>query len=271
VGHILASKNRALLERLIARRGLLAFDFDGTLAPIVGRPERAAMRARTRRLLVALASARPCAVVSGRALEDLRARVRGVPLLALAGNHGAEIAWGDGVPGRAGGRGRVRSPRRAAIARRVRAWRVALENDLQGIPGVWVEDKTISLTVHYRLARDVAGAGRAVRRAARALRGARLVGGKFGLNLLPSADRHKGTALRALWKRVGGPGALYVGDDATDEDVFVLETPGLVSVRVGRSRLTGARHHLDGQEEIDDLLETLLALHASAGEGGVRR
>ena len=84
---------------------LVAFDFDGTLAPIVPKPSRARMRARTRRLLDAVARRYPCVVISGRALNDIEERVEGIPLWHVAGNHGME-PW----------------EQTEAIARAVRQW-----------------------------------------------------------------------------------------------------------------------------------------------------
>jgi trehalose 6-phosphate phosphatase len=267
--HLLAPGNRRVLEQLAARRSLLAFDFDGTLAPVVPEPARAAMRAATARRLRAVAAIHPCVVLSGRALGDLKTRLHGVPLLALAGNHGAEIAWnGARVVGRGrAGRGRPRigaDMETAASARRVRTWRRALQAEVGALPGVFIEDKRLSLTVHFRRAPDAAAAARAVRAAAARFVGARLVGGKFGLNLLPAGGADKGTALRRLWRMAGVRGALYVGDDATDEDAFALRRAGLIAVRVGRSTGTAAAFHLARQREIDDLLELLLGLGRDA-------
>src|SRR5687768_14195664 len=71
---------------------LLVFDFDGTLAPIVRAPEKAAMRALSRRRLIAVAERQPVAVLSGRARADLLPRLAGVPLRHIVGSHGAEWA-----------------------------------------------------------------------------------------------------------------------------------------------------------------------------------
>jgi trehalose 6-phosphate phosphatase len=67
---------------------LVAFDYDGTLAPIAPTPEAASMRADTRRLLGRVASRYPCVVISGRALDDLTRRLDGIPLWYVFGNQG---------------------------------------------------------------------------------------------------------------------------------------------------------------------------------------
>jgi trehalose 6-phosphate phosphatase len=247
--HVLARQGRAALDRIARRGALLVFDFDGTLAPIVNEPAAARLRPATRRLLRALARRFPCAVVSGRALRDLRPRLTGVSLIGLAGNHGAEPA-----PSRDGA---------AAALRTVRRWSRNLVTRLDGLPGVALENKGLTLTIHYRRAPDPRAAGRAIRAALGALHGTRLVRGKFGINVFPPGAPHKGTALLGLRRRLGLKAALYVGDDATDEDAFAaLSPPDLLAIRVGRSRSSLASYFLRDQREIDALLAALLALRA---------
>lgn len=245
--YLLAARARAALCVPARRRSLLVFDFDGTLAPIVGDPDRACMRPRTRHLLREVARLYPCAVVSGRALGDLRRRVWGIPLWAVLGNHGAE----SDAP-----RNRSRRPPRA-----VRAWRRALERSLVAVPGVWIEDKKYTLTVHYREAPRPSRAARIVARAARSLPGARLVGSPFGLNVLPVSASHKGIAVAELRRRARCEAALYVGDDASDELVFARRSDSsLLTVRIGRSLSSRASFYVRRQAEIDRLLERLAAL-----------
>jgi len=88
--HALAPAQHRVLERFARSRMVLALDFDGTLAPIVADPERAAMRLSTRRLLRQVARAYPCVVISGRARADVLRRVRGLGVLEVIGNHGSE-------------------------------------------------------------------------------------------------------------------------------------------------------------------------------------
>ncbi|HKU43339.1 MAG TPA: trehalose-phosphatase, partial [Polyangiales bacterium] len=69
--HVLSRENREVLAQLARTRVLLAFDYDGTLAPIVAQRDRAHMRARTRRLLARVCALYPCAVISGRSRLDV--------------------------------------------------------------------------------------------------------------------------------------------------------------------------------------------------------
>lgn len=244
---ILARANAAVLERLAAERALVALDFDGTLAPISGDPTAAVMPAETRAALERVAERYPCAIVSGRGLADLRARLDGVRRLArLVANHGAE--WDAGGPP-------AEDPRPL-----VTAWRRALEPRLGPLPGVCLEDKGLSLAIHYRNAADPARAAAEVWRAVKDLPRARLIGGKAICNVVPQGALDKGTALARLREALGASRCLYVGDDDTDEDVFRLGAPWLVGVRVGREAASKAAYVVADLVEVRALLERLAAL-----------
>ena len=239
---ILARANRDVLRQFACSRVLLAFDYDGTLAPIVPVPEQAVMRPETRALLEALARRYPCVVISGRARADAIRRLRGVEAVEVIGNHGIE-PW--------------QTSRRSL--RVVRRWRALLERRLVPLSGLTVEDKLYSLAVHYRRSREKKRARAAILRAAVSLGDVRLVRGKQVVNLLPTDAPHKGIALERARARFACDTAIYVGDDETDEDVFALDQPGrLLTIRVGRKRQSLASYFLRNQGEIDRLLEALL-------------
>jgi trehalose 6-phosphate phosphatase len=241
--HILARVNRGVLERFAGSRMLLALDFDGTLAPIVTDPARAAMRASTRRLLRRVTRLYPCVVISGRARSDVLRRTRGVGVVEVIGNHGIEPWYAT-----------------ARVRREVRRWRPLLELRLGRLQGVTVEDKGLSVAVHYRRSPEKKTARARIRAAAARLAGARLVDGKQVLNVLPAGAPGKGLALERARARLGCDTAVYVGDDETDEDVFVLGRPGrLLTIRVGRKRGSSAAYYVRTQAEIDALLRSLLA------------
>jgi trehalose 6-phosphate phosphatase len=241
---VLSRKGRRALEELALSNVLLGFDYDGTLAPIVARPEQARMRRSTRTLLAEVGRRYPCAVVSGRARDDVARLLEPLPLLSIVGNHGIE--WENAPP-------RVSRP---AIVR----WRRQLEAACAGLEGVRIEDKTWSLAVHWRGAARKSAARARVLAAAMALSGARVVLGKDVVNLVHPGAAHKGAALVEIRRRLGCDTAIYVGDDDTDEDVFALDAPGrLLAVRVGRSRRSHAQFYLADQARIDRLLEALLA------------
>lgn len=253
---LLGPRGRAALARLAGSRSLLAFDLDGTLAPIVRDPERARPRPSTLRLLRRVSRVYPVAFVSGRALKGLRSRLPGVRSWAMLGNHGAEEM----------GRRRRRPPRAVAT------WARGLGERLRGVPGVWIERKRYTLTVHYREAPRRRQAERAVYAAGRAVcRGARLVHGAFGMNVIPPSAPDKGTALVSLLRRQYWDAALYAGDDGSDEAAFAVRFPGLVTVRIGPRRGSRARFHLKDQKDIDRLLAELLRLRSGARRSGPRR
>jgi trehalose 6-phosphate phosphatase len=254
VRSILSPEARPILERLAIERALLAFDFDGTLAPIVPDRNAARMQPSTRRLLRALSLLYPCAVISGRSRSDVAARLGGVPLIAIVGNHGAEA-----------GRGPLDRTRRA----RLLAWKLHLGAKLSAVPGIEVEDKGFSIAVHYRHVPSRPDARALVVRAAEDLDGARVFGGHAVVNVVPANAADKGTALEGLIERAGPRPVLYVGDDRTDESAF--RSPAVaVGVRVGRTARSAAAWYVARQSEVDALLCALLSARTRVeglGEG----
>ncbi|MCC6994573.1 MAG: trehalose-phosphatase [Deltaproteobacteria bacterium] len=239
---LLTPGGRAALEAFTRTRPLLGFDFDGTLAPIVGRPAAARMRASTRALLAAVAARYPCIVISGRGRADVAARLTGLRLREVIGNHGAEPSRGA-----------------RALLEVVAGWRPRLEAALHRYVGVTIEDKGYSLAVHYRHAPHPQRVRAAIRAAGARLGEVRMVGGKRVVNLIPAQAPDKGMALERARVRLGCQTALYVGDDDTDEDVFGLGHPErLLTVRIGSKRASQAEYYLDDQRAIDDLLRLLL-------------
>lgn len=242
--HVLSRESKEILRRFLASKVLLAFDFDGTLAPIVGRPELARMPAGTRRLLRRLTSLYPCVALSGRSRADLRDKLAGSGIVHTIGNHGAE-PW-------AGAR---------TARRRVARWKTVLEGALASFQGVWIEDKGLSLTLHYRQSRQKARARTEILSAVRLLPGIRLIGGKQAISIIPEDAPNKGTALLSMMAKLECDRALFVGDDKTDEDVFSLRHPSaLLTIRVGNRRDSRAAYFLRNRKETDDLLRTLLQL-----------
>jgi trehalose 6-phosphate phosphatase len=241
---VLARSHRPVLQQFAWSSVLLAFDYDGTLAPIVADPGRAAMRPATRRLLAEVAQRYPTVVISGRARPDAERWLRGIPLREIVGNHGIE-PWQATAP----------------FSAEVRLWEPVLAARLAGLRGVRIENKTFSLAVHYRQSREKRKARAAILEAAAALGPARVIGGKQVFNLLPEGAPHKGMALERERDRLRLDTAVYVGDDETDEDVFGLFRPGrLLAVRVGYKKSSLASYYLRTQRAVDGFLAALLDL-----------
>jgi trehalose 6-phosphate phosphatase len=253
VNPILSDAGRAALDAVARERALIGFDYDGTLAPIVPDRALATLRPETHALLRVTALLYPCVVVSGRSRADLAPRLDGIPLVAFVGNHGAEAGFGPVD----------RSPRRE-----VTAWRDALEKRLAGLEGVDIEDKGLSLAVHYRRAEDPVAAERSVKEAVAGLPGARIFGGHAVVNAVPESSPTKGEALVELLERTGCRGALYVGDDRTDEDAYLA--PGvMVSIHVGLGS-SAAGWYLESQADVDGLLRELVAARRRLDGAGAR-
>ena len=239
---ILANIHRTLLSGFAHANVLLAFDYDGTLVPIEQTPAAPRMRDTTQQLLTQAARLYPCVIISGRALDDLSERLRDVPVWYLFGNHGLEPP----PPG-------VQSPTPAT------EWAKQLERLLPDDPGILIEDKRYSLTIHYRNARDKRRAIEAIDRVVAELPDARALGGAEAVSLLPRGYGNKGVALQQACRWFACDSAIYVGDDATDEDAFASPYPErLLTVRVGAADDSRARYHLETQEEIDALLQVLV-------------
>jgi trehalose 6-phosphate phosphatase len=225
---------------------LLAFDYDGTLAPIAASPARARLRSTTSTLLRRVATHYPCVVISGRALADISQRLQKIPLWYVFGNHGSEPAVAP------------------APVDCTSEWLRVLRSALPADSGIVIEDKDHSIAVHYRRAPDPEGASEAIMRVAATLPGARVVGGRKAVNLLRRDAPDKGSALKYAMRAFACDVAMYVGDDDTDEDAFrALPPERLLGIHVGRAPAgSHARFHLQGQRDIDLLLQRLLALRA---------
>jgi trehalose 6-phosphate phosphatase len=244
MSNILHPRQARTLKRFADSHVVVAFDYDGTLAPIVPTPGLARMRPKTRRLLRAVARRYPCVAITGRRRADLRRRLRDIPVREVFGNHGVEPCDAAG-----------------AYGARVREWVRQLRRQLARHQGIRIEDKVYSVSVHYRQARQPRRALAAIRAAVRDLHGARLLAGKRVVNLIPRGAPDKGGALERAMGALGCDRVIYLGDDETDEDAFgALGPRRMLAIRVGTKRASRARYWLRSQLEIDAFLEALAAL-----------
>jgi trehalose 6-phosphate phosphatase len=235
---------RPILHKFLQSDTMMAFDYDGTLAPIVTDPGCAEMRPTTRNLLRRVAMRYSTVVITGRKRLETLDFLRGIPLLEVIGNHGAE------------NRGAVPSH----IIRRVAEWRQELEKRFEAIGGVVLEDKCYSLSVHYRRSNDRDVVSK-ILNAVDSLEGARWVGGKFVFNIVPYEAPGKGAALLRLCKRHGNPRSIFVGDDDMDEEVFAIAgSSQVLGIRVGTAEKTVASYYINDQPDIDRLLEIMAGI-----------
>ncbi len=250
------------LKNLVLGRDpiLLLLDFDGTLSEIAPRPEQATLCPGNEMLLCQLAG-RPdfvVGVISGRSLHDVEPRVN-VPGLVYAGNHGLEIR-GRGLD--------YRHPDADAASRTISQASHDLELRLAGVPGAFVENKTYTLTTHFRqtppyyhdqvvsvfgdIAQPLVQSG-----------SCHVTEAKMALELRPSIDWNKGRALTLIRSRLSPQSfPVYMGDDATDEDAFgAVNCAGGFGVYVGASgAATCATWRLPSPAEVSAALVELVTL-----------
>jgi trehalose 6-phosphate phosphatase len=243
----------AIAKVLRGHRLAVFLDYDGTLTPIVTRPELAALDDGMRRTLRRLAGAWPTHVISGREVQDVRRRV-GIDSLWMAGSHGFDIAPPRGVSG-----GKQVAPE---VEPEVHRAADEVRRNTAAIPGVLVEDKRFSIAVHYRLVEEesVPAVERAVDDAVAHHPGLRKSHGKKVFDLQPALDWDKGKALRWLLDVTGQREAfpIYLGDDTTDEGAFaVLVERGLGILVTELPRPTAARYALQNPFEVQMFLERL--------------
>ncbi len=240
---------------LHGRRAVVFLDFDGTLAPIVSRPERATIDSATRAAVTRLARVCPVALVSGRDLEDVRERAD-IDGIWYAGSHGFDIAGPHGI--------RHEHPRGIEALPTLDAAEQALRAALKDIEGALVERKRFSIAAHYRLTpeRDAPAVERAVDAISSTHAGLRKGEGKKVFELQPDVDWNKGAAVHWLLSALGLDSRdvlpIYVGDDVTDEDAFrALTDRGLGIAVLDHPRPTAAPYQLRDPGEVRAFLERL--------------
>lgn len=225
----------------------LFLDFDGTLVELAEAPGAIAVPSGLAPLLDRLAARLEgrLAIVSGRAIDDLRRHLGGLAAV-LSGSHGAELHYADGrsIP--------VSVPPGLAEARESIRRFAAEKGD-----GLLVEDKPAGIALHYRLAPERAGEADSFLEGLALRSGLAFQRGKMVAELRPhGAD--KGEALRRLMAEPPFAGArpVFVGDDLTDEYAFrAAAALGGEGVLVGPARTSAARWRLRGVAEVTGWLE----------------
>ncbi len=250
-------------ERLVDGTPMVFLDYDGTLTPIVERPELAVLSGRMRDAIRALAGVCRVAIVSGRDRPDVEKRV-GLEELFYAGSHGFDISGPDGwnVEHAAGGE---RLPELDAAE-------AQLNQSLRDIAGARVERKRFAIAVHFRACaeKDIDAVERAVDDAHASHPSLRKTTGKKVYELQPDVDWDKGRALRWILRAVGlagkNPAPLYIGDDLTDEDAFRAIARDGVSIVVGAGRRSSAaQFELRDVGEVERFLRKLTELLPEEG------
>lgn len=204
-----------VIGKIVERSPLICLDYDGTLSSIVADPDAAKLVEGAAEVLRQLAAQCSVAILSGRDLADIHARV-GVPGIWYAGSHGFELIGPDGS--------RHQYDAACAALDILTDAAAELGDQVGQIPGARVEHKRFAVAMHYRnvaadqVAEVVAAAHRQGLR-----RGLRITSGRKVVELRPDVDWDKGTALTWIGERIHQAGPVlpvYLGDDLTDEDAF---------------------------------------------------
>jgi trehalose 6-phosphate phosphatase len=232
---------------------LVALDFDGTMSPLVDRAEDARALPGSAAALRELARLprTTTALISGRALDSLRAVASPEPETLLIGSHGAETWTGpDGTP-------LELTAEQAELLERATA---AVQEVVDAHAGTVLEAKPAGVVVHTRTA-DEATAGLAAdaaRRALDSMDGLRVGEGKRVLEI-SVVDTDKGRGIGQLRKLAGATAVVFAGDDVTDEDAFAVLSPQDVGIKIGDGA-TAARYRLASPEALVAALEELVTL-----------
>lgn len=232
------------LSSFSGSKTLFAFDFDGTLAPIVPQPDAAYAPAEINAEMRRLSDVAAVAIVTGRSIYDMSGRIDFKPKY-IVGNHGAE-----GLPGE-------------LLHKTAPVEIIAWENQLRAVwhdlpQGINLENKGYSLSLHYRMATDQNAARLALEGAIKKLiPPPRSIGGKCVINLLPVKAADKFDALLALQHVENASHVIFVGDDETDETVFRKALPQWITIRVGHEDNSAAAYYLKSQSEMAALIQQI--------------
>lgn len=246
----------------------LFLDYDGTLSPIARTPDKAILAAGIKDALVKLSQADniKLAVISGRALEDIKKRI-GIPGITYSGNHGLEIE-GPGL--------KFENPVYIRIEGIFDNLKALLKSSLASKQGVLIEDKGLSLSIHYRLVdrRQVSAVKAAVQEATRPYllkKQLKLSAGKEVIEIRPAVGWDKGRIVLWLIAREGFAVSkreilpVYAGDDITDESAFKALKDKGITIVVGKPQQTAAGYCLNDTDEVGELLARILNISEEVG------
>ncbi|MBL7157793.1 MAG: trehalose-phosphatase [Candidatus Omnitrophica bacterium] len=254
-GKILRRIKKDLAARIKgAKRVIFFLDYDGTLVPIKKRPSLAKIHKNTKNLLKKLANTPPAKIfiISGRSLQDVKKLV-GIKSLYYIGNHGIELE----------------GPRLKYLNKSANALKTFMQKSCQMLKkrvhlrGVVLEDKTYTLSLHYRLVdpgkvKDLKKVFFETLKHAKSEKKIKVTEGKKVLEVRPNINWDKGKILNQVLRGMGEKGtlAICIGDDKTDEDAFrALGKKGISIVVSRKARKTLAQYRLNSPKEVFNLLK----------------
>ncbi len=231
-------------------------DYDGTLTPIVSRPELAVISREMQDTIKKLSQKYTTAIVSGRMREDVEKLV-GIQGLIYAGSHGFDIK---------GPQVSMIEPQAEKTIPLISQIIERLKKELSDSEGIIIEEKKFSVAVHYRLAdeKSVPGIKTLVQKIIRENRSLRLMEGKKVFEILPAIDWNKGKAVKWVMKALGinwkDFSVVYIGDDTTDEDAFrMVSTRGTSILISDKPKVSAADFVLSSPKEVKELFERVIA------------
>jgi len=233
-------------------------DYDGTLTPIVMRPELATLGSKMRSTLEKLSQKGLVAIISGRDLSDIL-RLVNIDSLFYAGSHGYDL------------RGRrnekpfhMQYKRGLTYLPDLKRAYAYLSKQLKEIEGIFVERKKFAIAIHYRRVKreELVKVRKLVENAAKNWKRLKMSKGKKIFEFRPALLWNKGTCVLWLLKKLGIDTSkvttLYLGDDLTDEDAFkAISSFGVGIIVSDKPCRTSARYRLKNPKEVQGFLEQL--------------
>jgi trehalose-phosphatase len=247
-------------RRLRSSKRLFIFlDYDGTLTPIVKTPQEAVLSSNIKKVISSLAKKRNIfiGIISGRSLKDVKQRVN-IKNIFYAGNHGLEICFKGKII--------LTNKNLKNYLKILRSIKRDLKNNLKRIEGVIFEDKRLIYGIHYRLvsSSQLDKFKKIFKETISPYlkKGRIKIGrGKKIFEIRPDISFGKDDAIRFfqnLLKKKKEEPTIYIGDDLTDEDVFVfLDKKRDLGIRVGKSKKSNANFYLKNVKEVEKFLTYL--------------
>ncbi|EKD27355.1 MAG: hypothetical protein ACD_79C00746G0002 [uncultured bacterium] len=248
-----------VLELIQNNPVLLFLDFDGTLTPIVNDANKPQLSSEMKSVLQKL-SEMPhvkVAIITGRSIKDIKSRVK-IKNLIYSGNHGLEIK-GDNL--------NFKYPIQSSYKQNLKYIYSSLNQKLNSINGVLIQNKNLTLSLHYRMVekKDTAFVKKifyeTVKKADK--RFIKILKGKKVLDIRPNIFWSKGDAVQYLINNYKSDPAfikavpVFFGDDITDEFVFKRLQKNGITVRIGKSKISQAKFYLNSPEELHQFLLVL--------------
>jgi len=238
------------------KKPVIFLDYDGTLTPIVERPELAVISEDMRQTVKQLAEKYTVAIVSGRMREDVQ-NLLGIENIFYAGSHGFDIA-GPGFS-----MVQHEAEKTIHIVDKVI---VHLKKELGTIDGVIIEEKKFSVAVHYRLVdeKHLPQIIRVVEEVVKSEHSLRLMNGKKVFEILPNIEWDKGKAIRWIMSALKitwlKSSVIYIGDDVTDENAFrFIRTRGTGILVDESTRPSAADFQVSIPDEVKTLFEKIIS------------